>query len=100
MTATPPTRIELSGLNVASCLGVTVKGRGMASPIGPLCRKLIDERLCKPFADVEIWRGGTKCFMRAPLIHWASLHCSEGADTSATVSVYKPRPEFAASEVQ
>lgn len=89
-----PIRIELHGLDTASCLGVSIKGRGMTSPIGPLCRQLIDECRAKPFADVEIWRGATRCFLRAPLIHWASLHTTESAHSSAKTTVYKPRPEI------
>lgn len=36
-------RITLHGTDTARSCGVEVKGRGMAGPIGPLCRRLIEE---------------------------------------------------------
>ena len=87
-------RVTLRDTDKARACGIEVKGRGMAGPIGPLCRRLIEERRAKPFDDVMIYRGETLCFHPAPLIWWASMHASESATTSVRTDVYKPRPEL------
>lgn len=87
-------RITLHGTDTARACGIEAKGRGMAGPIGPLCRCLIKERRANPFDDVVIYRGETLCFHPAPLIWWASMHTSESAAMSARTDIYKPRPEL------
>jgi len=89
------TSIILHGTDAARACGIEVKGRGMAGPIGPLCRRLIEERRAKPFNNVMIYRGETLCFHPAPLIWWASMHTSEGASSSVRTDVHKPRPDLA-----
>ena len=87
-------RVTLHDTDKARACGIEVKGRGMAGPIGTLCRRLIEDRRAKPFDDVMIYRGETLCFHPAPLIWWASMHTSESATASARTDVYKPRPEL------
>lgn len=86
------TTVTLHKSNIARCNGLEVKSRGMTDPIAPLCRLLLDESAAKPFDDVLIYRDGTLCFTPAPLIWWASTHCTESDDLSVRTTVYKARP--------
>ena len=86
-------RIDLHDIGVARSNGIEVKARGMSGSIGPLARRLITERLGKPFDNVMIYRGDTLCFNPAPLIWWASTQTSEGVSQSAKTAVYKPMPK-------
>lgn len=91
-------RITLHKHNIARFGNVEVKARGMAGPIGPLARKLIDEGHAKPFDDFEVYRGDTLCFHARALIHWASVHTTESESLSVRTAVYKPRPDFEAAQ--
>jgi hypothetical protein len=86
-------RIDLLSIGVASANGIEVKARGMSGAIGPLARRLLTDRLAKPFEDVMIYRGDTLCFNPAPLIWWASMQTSESFGQSAKTGVYKPMPQ-------
>jgi hypothetical protein len=86
-------RIDLHSIGVASAKGIEVKARGMSGAIGPLARRLLTDRLAKPFEDVMIYRGDTLCFNPAPLIWWASMQTSESFGQSAKTGVYKPMPQ-------
>jgi len=94
----PVLRITLHGCDVARFEGVEQKARGMAGPIGPLARKLINQGEANPFDWVEVWRGETLCFHKRALIHWASVHTSEGVNSTVRTSVYKARPDFEAAQ--
>lgn len=86
-------RIDLPSIGVATANGIEVKARGMSGAIGPLARRLLTERLGKPFDDVMIYRGDTLCFNPAPLIWWAATQTSESFGQSAKTGIYKPMPQ-------
>lgn len=66
--------VELSGPNVATARGLTVKSK---APIGDLCRRLISEELATAEDHVVVVRGETPVFSPAPISHYSEFTIKE-----------------------
>jgi hypothetical protein len=79
----------LEGDNIAKACGIGVKGRGMAGPIGPLCRKLIGMGYAAH--DIILFKqGGTNVFTPTTLQYWADRQVTESKDLPVHRKKYVP----------
>lgn len=81
--------IELTGSNTASACGRTVKAKGYASPIGKLCRQLIEDGYAAHDV-VNITRNGIPSFKPTLMQWWADRDVTEGEGYSARFTKHKP----------